>query len=399
MTLPPVYPILLPGALVALAVSLLLLAMERRSDPGTPVLGGAIAMLVLAALIVLPGGTARPPLVAALAAAALAHDRRDRFHSECALKLLWVMGPALALSWLGAELLVITTGTRDPIEQWGVLAIGLEPRFLWNVALPLSLVAGLVFLGGPPFHFWLADLIQGGRPWLASLAVAAIQSAGAWWLVLRLHGIEGFADGAEITGDILRIAAEVALIAGAATLPFQRRPERRAGTLASLQGALLLAGLSAVHARPGFESATLSLVARWSVHLALALTGAALLARFLPMSEDKPVPETPLFRRHRLAAILGGYAWLSLSGVPGTPGSLLWLDVARTLSASGHNGLLIALAIAWLVSLAVAIQQVRDAIGVPLHGIVPPKAPWAPRVALAATGLSLAALAARWWRS
>jgi NADH:ubiquinone oxidoreductase subunit 2 (subunit N) len=397
MTLPPVYPILLPAALVSLAAALLLLALERRSDSDAPVFGGAIAIAALAAAIVLPGGTARPPLVAALAAALLAHDRRDRLHAECGLKLLWVMGPALALSWLGAELLVIATGTREPLEQWGVLALGLEPRFLWDVALPLSLMAGLVFLGGAPFHFWLADLIQGGRPWLAALTVTSIQSAGAWWLVLRLRGIETFPEGAEVTGAMLRIAAEVALVAGAATLPFQRRPERRVGTLASLQGALLLAGLSAVHARPGFEGAIVALVARWSAHLALALTGAALLARFLPMGEGRPVAEAPLFRRHRLAAVLGLYSLMSLAGVPGTPGSLLWLDVARTLSASGHNALLVMMAGAWLVSVGVAVQLVRDAFGVPVTSEPPPAAPWVPRLALGATGITLAAMAMRWW--
>jgi hypothetical protein len=83
---------------------------------------------------------------------------------ECALKMLWVMGASLALE--------------------------LAPPALWTAALPLSLLAGLVMLGGAPFHFWPADLFQGARPWFAPLAVAALQSLGAGarlWL-LAAHG-------------------------------------------------------------------------------------------------------------------------------------------------------------------------------------------------------------------
>src|SRR5262249_15541480 len=121
----PMLPLLYPATVVALAVALLLLGLERRGDPATPTVGAALALLALAAMIVMPGGTARPPLVAGLVVALLAHDARDRLHTECALKLMWVMGAALALSWLGSELLVVATGTRDPAEQSGVLALAL----------------------------------------------------------------------------------------------------------------------------------------------------------------------------------------------------------------------------------------------------------------------------------
>src|SRR2546426_5085373 len=127
---------------------------------------GPVAFLVLAGLAfaVALAPLARPgwaPIAAALVTAALARDRQDPLHAECALKLAWVLGPALALSWAGLSLLTLATGTPVPIEQWAVLQLGLDPRFLWSTALPLALLAGLVMLGGAPFHFWVADVLQG----------------------------------------------------------------------------------------------------------------------------------------------------------------------------------------------------------------------------------------------
>jgi NADH:ubiquinone oxidoreductase subunit 2 (subunit N) len=381
--------------LTALAAGLALLAGERRRDPAAPLPGGALALAALAASVAFPGGPERATLVAGLVVALLAHDRRDRLHAECGLKLLWVMGPALALSWLGVTLLAVATGTGATTEQWGVLALGLEPRFLWSLALPLSLIAGLVLLGGAPFHFWLADLMQGGRGWLAPLAAAALQVAGAGWLALRLDGIEGFPAGAEVTGSMLSIAAQVAFVAGAAALPFQRRPERRVGTLASLQGALLLAGLAALHGRVEFESEAAARIAAWSAHLVLALAGAGLLARFLP-APSGPAPAAPLFRRHRLAALAGSYATLSLAGAPGTPGALLWLDVARALASAGHTGILVTLAAAWIAAFATAVQQLRDGFGVPGGAPEAAPGPRGARVALTACALALAGLGVAW---
>ena len=69
--------------------------------------------------------------------------------------------------------------------------------------------------------------------------------------------------------------------------------------------------------------------------------------------------------RHPWTGVAGGYALLSLAGVPGTPGMALWLDVARTLAAERHPGLLFAMALAWLAAFGVAADIVRRAFGVP----------------------------------
>src|SRR4030065_472856 len=123
-------------------------------------------------------------LAGGLAVALLARDRDDLLHSECALKLGWVMVPALALSWAGLELLTLATGTPVVLEQWAVLDLGLDPPFLWSTALPLSLITGLVLLGAAPFHFWVADAVHGSRPWFAPLAVVALQLAGGGWILV-----------------------------------------------------------------------------------------------------------------------------------------------------------------------------------------------------------------------
>jgi NADH:ubiquinone oxidoreductase subunit 2 (subunit N) len=293
----------------------------------------------------------------------------------------------------GQELLTIATGTPVVAEQWAVLRLGLDPRFLWSTALPLSLLLGLVLLGGAPFHFWVADLFQGVRPWLAPLAVAALQMAGATWLADRLEGVSSFPPGAQVTASLLEIAAWVAFAAGAATLLIQRRPERRAGSLASLNGALLLAALAT--GRPLRPAA----LAAWGAHLTLALTGASTLARFLPVPSSPgggpPAVGAPLFRRHPLSGAIGMFALFSLAGVPGTPGSALWLSTAKALIESDRVGLLIVLGAAWLAGLTVAARQLREAVGVPAPTSDLPVSP-VPRPARAAlwiAGLGLVALA------
>src|SRR5262249_55009500 len=152
-----------------------------------------------------------PAMVVGLVAAALSRHREDLLQSECAIKLLWVMGASLALSCAGLQLLVLATGTSIAEEQWAVLQLGLDPKFLWSTALPLSLLIGLVLLGGAPFHFWAADLFQGARAWLAPLAVGALQVCGAGWLALRLQSIGRFRPAAEMVQVLLGIAAIVAL--------------------------------------------------------------------------------------------------------------------------------------------------------------------------------------------
>jgi NADH:ubiquinone oxidoreductase subunit 2 (subunit N) len=331
-------------------------------------------------------------LLAGLVVAILARDRRDLLQSECALKLAWVLGGSLALSLAGGELLAFVTGSRINAEQWAVLALGVVPTDLWNVALPLSLLAGLVMLGGAPFHFWPADLFQGGRTWAAPLAAAAIQIAGAAWLVHRLDGIGSLPGGRAATSGLLSVACGVALLVGAATLVQQRRPERRVGTLASLQGALALAMLIASSADPPAQW-----LERWAAHLALALTSAALLARFLPVAGDRIGRAGVLFSRHPLTGLAGLIGCFSLAGVPGTPGGWLWLETARALAASRHFGLLALLALAWVVAFSAAMRQWREAAGVPGEPLpAGSPVPWQARIALWLAGPGVLALGLAW---
>jgi NADH:ubiquinone oxidoreductase subunit 2 (subunit N) len=343
---------LMLGVSLVCAVMLLL-----RGDRGSRRWLGAGALAVLG-LVLFVGGP--PPAIAALAVALLLLDPRDALQSECAAKLLWTLGPAVALAACGNLLLVAATGADRPLEQWGVLALGLEARFLWSSALGLSLLLGPVLLGAPPFHFWVADLLQGGRAWLGPLTIVALQCAGASWLDARLADIASFEAGADAAQAVLRVSVAAGLLAGAFTLWVQRRPERRVGTLASLQGALLIAGF-AQGAPP-----EAGWVARWTAHLAVAMMGAATLSRFLPVATGLDTPPGAMARHHSLSTLAGLVSWFSLAGLPGTPGSLLWLEVAHGLMRAGLSGLLIALAVAWLVALGACFQQARETFGLAL---------------------------------
>jgi NADH:ubiquinone oxidoreductase subunit 2 (subunit N) len=391
-----------PGLMagLALAAAAFLAALERPVRQGPlliPPLPVLTPLVVLApfALAVAAAPHAElgwPALAVALAVAILARAREDVLQSECAVKLMWVMGGSLAFTTAGHELLVIATGTPIESEQWAVLALGLDPRPLWSTAVPLTLLTGLVLLGGAPFHFWPADLFQGARPWLAPLAVAALQSLGGASLVRRLEGIEQFPPAAQITDVLLGSAALIAFLAGAATLLMQRRPERRVGTLASLNGALVLAALAT--ARSGRTSSGLSAedIGVWAGHLALALSGASTLTRFVPVSPNASASAPVLFRRHPLSGTIGLFALFSLAGVPGTPGARLWLAVARDLAASSQSGLLIALGVAWLGAFSTAVKQLRECFGIRTDD-EPPTAevPWQARGAMWVSGGALLA--------
>ncbi len=391
------------GALGLLLVGVVLLGSERRGWLALIpfVVLVALALAIANAPFAAAGGA---PIVAGVVVATLARDRRDPLHGECALKLLWVIGPALALSWAGLLLLTLTTGTPVPAEQWAVLQLGLDPRSLWITALPLALLAGLVLLGSAPFHFLVADLLQGVRPWLAAAAVVALQVSGAAWLSQRLEGVIGFPDGRELVRAVLGFGAFAALLTGAVTLLVQRRPERRVGTLASLNGALILVVLATG------RTPTPADLGVWAGHLALAVAGAATVARFLPTFAGQ-APGGPLFRRHPWTGVAGLYALASLAGVPGTPGALLWLDSARSLAGANRTALLLVLAAAWLATLTAAMRQWRQAFGVssaPGPGAPLPPGAGAPivarvplesRVALWLSALGLVLLgAARVWR-
>jgi len=298
-------------------------------------------------------------LVAGLVVAILARDRDDLLQSECALKLAWVLGVSIALSWAGTELMAAVTGTRLNLEQWAVLAVPIASSDLWRVALPLSLLGGLVMMGGAPFHFWPADLFQGGRAWAAPLCAAALQVSGAAWIARRLEGIDALPEARLVTIGLLSVTTGVALVVGAATLMQQRRPERRIGTLASLQGTLALVMLLAPRGMPPgwFE--------HWAAHLVLALTGAGLYSRFLPVADGESGTGGVLFRRHAFSALIGLISGFSLAGVPGTPGGSLWFDAARALAATRHPGLLLLLGVAWLASFSTVMRQWREAAGIP----------------------------------
>ena len=387
------------GALGLLIAALVQLGAERRGWLAlVPVIVlVSLALAIANAPFAAAGGA---PLVAGLVVATLARDRRDPLHAECALKLLWVMGPALALSWAGLLLLTLATGTPVPAEQWAVLQLGLDPRFLWITALPLSMLAGLVLLGGAPFHFLVADVLQGVRPWLAAAAVVALQVSGATWLSQRLDGVIGFREGRDLVRSLLGFAAFAALGTGAVTLLIQRRPERRVGTLASLNGGLMLVVLAT-----GRTPAPADLAA-WAGHLAVAVAGAATVARFLPTFAGQ-APGAPLFRRHPWTGIAGLYAIASLAGVPGTPGAMLWLASARSLAAGNRTALLLVLSAAWLATLTASMRQWRQAFGVPPPGreddevaaAMEARVPREPRIAIWVAALGLVGLGVGWlWK-
>lgn len=375
----------------ALAVATLLAGGPGRAGRlVVPLLGAA----TLAWLVALPAWSA--PVVVALVAAALARRGDDPLPGECALKLTWVMGGAFALGALGVALLALATGTTSPVEQWGVLRLGLTRHMVWNAALPLVLLTGVVLLGAAPFHFWVADLFQGVPAAVSPLAVAALQALGAMWLVHHLAGIEAFPEGAGLAGALLRTAAAAAFLAGAGTLTWQQRPERRVGTLASLQGGLALAALAALLGRAPSGAVVAAWLVPWAAHLALALAGAALLARLTPTALAPGEPAGPLFRRHPLTAVVALYPLFSLAGVPGTPGAWLWLDVARALAHRGHSGLLVALALGWLAAFTTALRELRSGFGVPAGPRPTAAVPANLRAALWLSAAGLAALALVW---
>lgn len=384
--------------LAALAAATLVRRAHARHTEPQPWLDAAVVTLTLVPLAVVvawPGvlTPARAALAAALSVALLAHDPRDLPQTEVALKLMWVLSAAFALSWAGDALLALASGSARPREQWPALALALDPYALWSAALSLSLLAGLVLLGGAPFHFWPGDLFHGARAHLAPFVAATLQLAGAAWLLRHLDGITEFPVAAQLVRSLLTLAAAVALAGGAATLGYQTRPERRVGALVSLQGGLVLASLAADPTRTPF--AQHGGLAAWAGHLLLAATGASLLSRFLPVAAADAERASVLFRRHPWSGAAGGYALLSLAGAPGTPGMHMWLDTARTLADQRHPGLLFGLALAWLAVFGVAANEIRRGFGSP-DGSPPPDR-HVPRSIRAALWTACAALVVLLW--
>jgi NADH:ubiquinone oxidoreductase subunit 2 (subunit N) len=375
-SLPPwmlVWTAFLPP-LAALGAATLVRRAHARAGEMQPWIEAGVVGLTLVPLAVVvawPGLLlpARAALAAGLSIALLAHDPRDLPQTEVALKIMWVLTAAFALSWAGDALLAMASGSARAREQWPALALALDPYALWTAALSLSMMAGLVLLGGAPFHFWPGDLFHGARAHVAPFVAATLQLAGAAWLLRHLDGITAFNDAAVLVRSLLTLAAAAALAGGAATLGYQSRPERRVGALVSLQGGLVLASLAAAPSREPF--ADHGGLALWAGHMLLAATGATLLSRFLPATAGPEERASVLFRRHPWSGAAGGYALLSLAGAPGTPGMYLWLDVARTLADHRRPGLLFGVMLAWLAAFGVSAFEIRRAFGSP-DGSPPP---------------------------
>jgi NADH:ubiquinone oxidoreductase subunit 2 (subunit N) len=389
------------GPLAALAAATLVRRAHVRHAEPQPWLDAMLVSLTivpLAAVVAWPDALtpARAALAAGLSVALLAHDPRDLPQTEVALKITWVLAGAFALSWAGDALLALASGSARPREQWPALALALDPYALWSAALSLSLLAGLVLLGGAPFHFWPGDLFHGARPHLAPFVASTLQLAGAAWLLRHLDGIATFPAAAQLVRSLLTLAAAVALAGGAATLGYQSRPERRVGALVSLQGGLMLASLAAAPMRTPF--AEHGGLAAWAGHLVLAATGASLLSHFLPAAAGPAERPSVLFRRHPWTGAAGGYALLSLAGAPGTPGMHVWLDAARTLADLRHPGLLFGVVLAWLAAFGVAANEIRRGFGAP-DGTPPPGrvVPRSLRAALWTVCVTLVGLLAWWW--
>lgn len=362
------------GPVAALVAATLVRRSHARATEPQPWLDAAVVSLTLLPLVAVVAWPdvltpARAALAATLSVALLAHDPRDLPQTECALKLMWVLSAAFALSWAGDALLAVASGSARPREQWPALALALDPFALWSAALSLSMLAGLVLLGGAPFHFWPGDLFHGARAHLAPFVAATLQLAGASWLLRHLDGVTEFPAASQLVKSLLTLASAVALAGGAATLGYQSRPERRIGALVSLQGGLVLASLAANPNRMPFTDH--GGLTAWAGHMVVAATGASLLSRFLPAAASGAERPSVLFRRHGWAGIAGGYALLSLAGAPGTPGMYVWLDTAHVLVDQRHPGLLFGLVLAWLTGFAVAANELRRGFGAP-DGTPPP---------------------------
>lgn len=384
-------PLVFATALAALAGTLLLPLEPRHGGPVA--IAGRVLMIVPLALLAAFGGPSpgRIALTAALVVALLARRAHDPFHTECALKVLWVTGAALALSAAGHLLFTTLTGSPHPGEQWAILALDLDARTLWRTALPLTLIAGLVLVGAAPFHFWPSDVLQGGFPAIAPLAVVALQLAGSRWIAWRLAGVGACPEAGQQAAHVLEAVSAIGFIIGAATLLVQRQPERRIGALAGLNGALLLAALSSglrLFGQSG--SSTPQALDRWGAHLVLALTGAGILARFTPAATPEPAPAAVIFRRHPWSAAAGLYAHLSLAGAPGTPGSFVWFAVARDLMRSAPLWVVVAMLGAWVAAFAGAVNHVRAVCGIRTEEPpAPERVPVVARLALAVCAVPL----------
>src|SRR6185436_7280349 len=131
--------------LAALGAATLVRRAHARAGENQPWLEAGVVGLTLVPLAVVvawPGLLlpARAALAAGLSIALLAHDPRDLPQTEVALKIMWVLTAAFALSWAGDALLAMASGSARAREQWPALALALDPYALWTAALSLSLM-------------------------------------------------------------------------------------------------------------------------------------------------------------------------------------------------------------------------------------------------------------------
>ena len=117
----PWFPFLAP--LAALAAAMLVRRAHARHDEPQPWVDAAIVALTLVPLAIVVAWPsvltpARAALAAGLSIALLAHDPRDLPQTECALKIMWVLAAAFALSWAGDALLALASGSARAREQW-----------------------------------------------------------------------------------------------------------------------------------------------------------------------------------------------------------------------------------------------------------------------------------------
>ena len=103
--------------------------------------------------------------------------------------------------------------------------------FLVAMAAPFVIGLALVLLGGAPFHFLVADILQGVRPWLAASAVVALQVSGATWPSQRREGVIPPAERHQTRCGIASARQHAARVSGTLRCPYSARrpPFRRSG--------------------------------------------------------------------------------------------------------------------------------------------------------------------------
>ena len=299
--------------------------------------------------------------------AARARPARTSPQAECALKLTWVLGAAFALTWAGESLLALRLGQRAWRASSGRRWRCSSTRTRCGApALALSLLAGVVLLGGAPFHFWPGDLFQGARAhgWRRCRRDAADRGRGVAACAGSTASRRFRGRGAAGARRCSRSPRPWRSPAARRRSAGQRRPERRVGTLASLQGGLVLASLAASPTHEPF--AAHGGLSAWAAHLALALTGAGALSRFLPASSGPA--ERPA--RCCSAAIRGAArpAATPCCRSPARPArpacTCGWTSRARW-PTTATPGCCSALALAWLAAFGVSANEIRRAFGAP----------------------------------